>query len=455
MKKGRFLIGIILLVILIIVWNRYQDGNMNIFTRAEMIKGTTEFSRDDEVKYSENKSYKLKSDVYNDAMLYTTIDVEPNKVYRVSCMVKTNNVVPEEENRGAGACICVTDTTEQSRAITGTEDWQMLELQFNSKNREEISIGFRLGGNGADCTGEAWFSDFKIEEGFEDTSNNWNFACFVIKNLDVDVEHNGQEENVQISMTNSELQNIELDIERFEKACKTLSGNRMTANCDIIYIDEPLTSITFSEETGYFASAYDCQSLIDDYVENADYDHIFMIIKLDSEKYQDTIEIHNWVGLGYMDYFGTGFSNIRIPSDESKFMYIYNSSINTFPEEVFIHEFLHSLERNSNEYGLETPELHSYEEYGYENDALEGLKDWYSAYMTKTIYDSNLKEYIGLDEKVYTLKPVHSFDFTYASELKNVFEEPENIIDEIKLLLRNVTNNLTRIFNNETERNAI
>ena len=162
MKKIKFLITLTLIVILVVVWNEYQKINMNIFSRAESVIGTSEFSRDGDVKYSEDKSYKIKSDVYNDAMIFTTVDVEPNKIYRVTCMVKTNNVTPQTENCGAGVNICIANTTEQSKAIIGTEDWQMLEFKFNSKNRKSVPIGFRLGGNNSDCTGEVWFSDFKI-----------------------------------------------------------------------------------------------------------------------------------------------------------------------------------------------------------------------------------------------------------------------------------------------------
>lgn len=448
MKKLKIFIIAILLGVLVFVWNKYQETNMNIFTRAEMIKGSTEFTRDNEIKYSEHKSYKLKSDEFNDAMIYTTIDVEPNKVYRITCMVKTNNVVAKEDNRGAGACISITDTTEQSKAITGTQDWQKLELKLYSKNRESIQVGFRLGGNGADCTGEAWFSDFKIEEGFTDRSSDWKFACFVVKNLDVEVEKNGQKERVQISMNDSEISNILLDINRFEKACETLSNYKMTANCDIIYIDEPLKHLTFDEENGYYASSYDVENLIDEYVDDKNYDHIFTIIKLDSEKYKDTIEIHNWVGLGYMDYYGTGFSNIRIPSDSSKYMYIYDININTFPEEVFVHEFLHTLERNSEENGYNTVALHDYDKYGYKNEALDGLKKWYTAYMTNSIYDNTLQRYVGLDEKVYSIKPSHNKDFTFAITKKGAFKEPENIIEEFKVIINKASENLSRIFNN-------
>ena len=48
-------------------------------------------------------------------------------------------------------------------------------------------------------------------------------------------------------------------------------------------------------------------------------------------------------------------------------MYKYDSRINTFPEEVFLHEFLHSLERNAQEYGYTIPALHDNEKYGYKD----------------------------------------------------------------------------------------
>ena len=81
-----------------------------------------------------------------------------------------------------------------------------------------------------------------------------------------------------------------------------------------------------------------------------------------------------------MDYYGIGFSNIRLPNDSESYIYRYNGRINTFPEEVFMHEFLHSLERNAEEYGYQRPELHDYQKYGYENEMIIGQKNG-----TKTI----------------------------------------------------------------------
>ena len=110
-----------------------------------------------------------------------------------------------------------------------------------------------------------------------------------------------------------------------------------------------------------------------------------------------------------MDYYGIGFSNIRLPNSSRSYVYRYNTKINQFPEEVFLHEFLHSLERNSEEYGYTVPALHDYEQYGYENEALVGQRQWYKDYMNKNVRTSSGN--IGLPEEIYSLKPAKESNF--------------------------------------------
>lgn len=139
-----------------------------------------------------------------------------------------------------------------------------------------------------------------------------------------------------------------------------------------------------------------------------------------------------------MDLHGIGYSNIRLPNDQKSYIYTYDSRINTFPEEVFVHEFLHSLERILMEYGYDIPQLHDNEKYGYKEQRLVGLKQWYKDYMTCNITTSNGKK-IGLDPIVYNLKPSHESNFKYAVEV-DFSKEPQNIIEEIKGLLENIFN---------------
>lgn len=135
-----------------------------------------------------------------------------------------------------------------------------------------------------------------------------------------------------------------------------------------------------------------------------------------------------------MDLYGIGYSNIRLPNDKSSYIYTYNPSINTFPEEVFVHEFLHSLERSLKERNYDIPDLHDYEKYGYGNKKIIGLREWYADYMSCNI-NANQGEKIGLDEVVYTLTPPAESNFKYSVE-KEFNNEPDNIIEEIRNMFK-------------------
>ncbi len=125
----------------------------------------------------------------------------------------------------------------------------------------------------------------------------------------------------------------------------------------------------------------DVYKLINKYVQQKEFDHIFVCTNLPLESILTNNEkICEWVGLGNMVYIGKGFSNIRVVQNQ----YSYSAS-NTFPEEVFLHEFLHTLERNSSEYGYEVPVLHDYQKYSYTDDKRDGLRKWYIDYMNRKV----------------------------------------------------------------------
>ena len=441
-KISYFISLAMLLIILYFAYQYYQLNNFNDFVRSETNLYTSNFTRDDEIKYTNKKSYKIESPEYNDAMFYQTIKVKKNQPYRVTCMVKTKDVQAKEEKSGEGAQISIEGTTERSVAIAGTQDWQKIEFIFNSKNREEINIGFRLGGNLGEVKGEAWFSDFTMEEGMVSQDNNWKFACFIFKTTDVTIN----KKQVELSVTQNDIVDITNTLDLFEESCNNLSNGKMTAKCDIYEIDTPLSKLSYDNEYGYYVSPEDIEEQIKDTIASHDYDHIYAIVRLGDEEHENDIEVNDWIGLGSMDYYGIGFSNIRLPNDSRSYIYKYNKRINTFPEEVFLHEFLHSLERNAEEYGYERPELHDYQKYGYQNEALVGQKKWYTDYMNQEIGVAGKK--IGLPKEIYTLKPAKSSNFEYAYEIKEVFKEPENIMEEVIELINKVKKGLGELVGN-------
>lgn len=140
-----------------------------------------------------------------------------------------------------------------------------------------------------------------------------------------------------------------------------------------------------------------------------------------------------------------GFSNIRIPNEGADLLYRYSTS-NTFPEEVFVHEFLHSLERLELENKSQLPELHAYEEYNYTESPTEGLKKWYTDYMTAQIGDNKL----GLNRNAYKNKPIHESCFKNSTDLtKEKFYEPNGLVEEVKALIEK----LNEFINTKTEGN--
>lgn len=438
-KKGKLIRRIISLIILFIfiavfvsIYNKY---NFNYFMKSVREPHLTTFERDKEIKYTDINSYKLTNEDYNDSMFFQEVQVTPNTPYRVTCMVKTENVENLDNIISGGAHICIEDTTERSKSLTGTNDWTKIEMLFNSKNRETVNIGFRLGGFQEESKGTAWFSNFKVEAGIPDTSTKWNFVCFILENTDAIIEKGTSRIRVQESMDREDVLNIESNMSRFKESIRTISGGRMSAEYETIEITSPITSLSYDTENGYYLSEEDASSLIDNYLKGKDYDHIFVVMKLGDINKNLTGDIHDWIGLGGMDYYGIGYSNVKIP-EKTNYSFTYNSSVNTFPEEVFVHEFLHTLERNSEENGYTVPALHDYSMYGYTDEKMVGLKKWYTDYMQKQVNAVDGSK-VGLPQEIYNIKPATSTDFEYPYEI-DALKEPENIIEEINSIIKRI-----------------
>ncbi|HMA62994.1 MAG TPA: exo-alpha-sialidase [bacterium] len=89
---------------------------------------------------------------------YTTASVRPNTEYRLTGWIKTNKVKPQN---GKGALIVLNFAQEKAPVLTGTNDWKEIIYEFNSSNRDRITIYCLLGGWGT-ASGQAWFDDISI-----------------------------------------------------------------------------------------------------------------------------------------------------------------------------------------------------------------------------------------------------------------------------------------------------
>ena len=109
MKKSQLasrIISILLFAItitlLVILYNIYKANDFGDFSRGEYRAGISRFSRDNtHVTESGHRSYRIQSDDFNNAIFFKTLEVKPNTLYRVTAMVKTENVESEDERAGS------------------------------------------------------------------------------------------------------------------------------------------------------------------------------------------------------------------------------------------------------------------------------------------------------------------------------------------------------------------
>lgn len=285
---------VIMAILICILYVVYSNNNFYDFVKAVREGERTSFTRDSDITYINGEaSYKIENTDFNDSMFYKKIQVTPYTAYKVTCMVKTENVENQNELLSGGAQIAINETTESSRAITGTTDWTELTFMFNSNSRTEVEIGFRLGGYEEYSKGTAWFSDFKIEEGSLDEDTNWHMACFIIENVNLTLD----EKDINLKMTEKDINTIVTNMARFQESIKEISGNKMTVTYDIINITEPLTTISYDEENEYYVGPSDAYNLIDDYVTSNEYDYIYVAVRLGDLTLGTESLVHDWIGL--------------------------------------------------------------------------------------------------------------------------------------------------------------
>lgn len=288
-----------IIIIIFIGKNIYSKYNFYDYVKGVREEGRTSFRRDSEIVYSDMDSYKIENKDYNDAMFYKEIEVEPNTAYRVTCMVKTEDVTNQGDSYVGGAQISINNSTECSEPITGTNDWTQLTLMFNSNSRTSVEIGFRLGGYDEYSKGIAWFSDFKVESGTTDSDTEWDMVCFIIENVDATIGEDGNYRNIDFSMSYEDIKTIKDNMKRFQTSIKEISGNKMSITYDIVEITEPLTSISYDEENEYYVAQSDVKPLIDNYVKRNEYDYIFVAVRMGDLNISNEVLVHDWIGLRF------------------------------------------------------------------------------------------------------------------------------------------------------------
>jgi putative membrane-bound dehydrogenase-like protein len=94
-----------------------------------------------------------------DASMFVDVPVEPNTDYVLSAWIKTQKV-----SGAMGALLNIHGTEFKTVPITGTSDWQKVEIGFNCGSLKKASINCLFGGWGT-SKGTAYYDDVKLVRG--------------------------------------------------------------------------------------------------------------------------------------------------------------------------------------------------------------------------------------------------------------------------------------------------
>ena len=98
-------------------------------------------------------------------------------------------------------------------------------------------------------------------------------------------------------MRSTDIDAMKDNMERFKNSAYELSNNKMTVDYDIYEINEPVTTVSYSEEFAYYLDPSDVYELIKDYLKKEEYDYIFVAVRLGDDFENIKIQVNDWIGL--------------------------------------------------------------------------------------------------------------------------------------------------------------
>jgi hypothetical protein len=137
------------------------------------LKNEEIFVWDNTCAKSGDKCLKINNTIPNDNRWVQVLSLKPQTKYKLSGWIKTENVqylIAEKgysEKKFGGAYLCVEyldGRLENSKMISGTQDWTHVELSFKTGDQERVYLQARLGTNGGLAKGKAWFDDMNLKK---------------------------------------------------------------------------------------------------------------------------------------------------------------------------------------------------------------------------------------------------------------------------------------------------
>ena len=119
------------------------------------------YGLDKKIKHQGECSVRLEHNQQADSRWLQEVLVKPNTKYVLSAWIKTEGV----SNEGRGAYLQIGDGGQKSETISGTNDWQKVELNFQTgPGQNDVLVLCRLGDYGAPNIGIVYFDNVIVKE---------------------------------------------------------------------------------------------------------------------------------------------------------------------------------------------------------------------------------------------------------------------------------------------------
>lgn len=126
-------------------------------------KTATDFILEESDVYKGNKSYSIINNKKNDAKIIQDITILEDGVYKISCIVKTENIL--QQSGSANITILQGNAIYTSKELMNTDSkWEIIEFQIKAKKGygKVFKVILRLGGQGVLNKGKAIFDDVSV-----------------------------------------------------------------------------------------------------------------------------------------------------------------------------------------------------------------------------------------------------------------------------------------------------
>lgn len=232
---------------------------------------------------------------------------------------------------------------------------------------------------------------------------NWSMLWIVVKRIDADGEdRNGKKAHIDVEMSDEEAEYLLYDMpERFSKRVKEYTDGLVNVRITPLLYDE----VNYLDKDAYWDLVPESFEDIKDSFSK--YNSVMVTERL-SEVGKERVLAQDWTGMGYTRNFPGNYSFSQVATgdqmayEDGSYLAVFDG--NPVPEEVYIHEWLHTFE-DFEELMLDcdgNPD--DAEKHGYECRTTFGANGFYEYYedlLNREVWDDEKKTYVGMGEDLW------------------------------------------------------